>query len=63
MNCKIFHKKLLLIMMEICKAPTLRLKQMNKHNIAHIIYIEMENVISKLTKNEYIMLISTGVQT
>ena len=29
--------------MEICKAPTLRLKAPNKHT--HIMYIEMENVI------------------
>ena len=28
--------------MEICKAPTLRLKALNKHSIAHIMYIEME---------------------
>ena len=32
--------------MEICKAPTLRLKAPNKHNITHIMYIEMDNVIS-----------------
>ena len=32
--------------MEICKAPTLRLKALNKHSITHIMYIEMENVIS-----------------
>ena len=31
--------------MEICKAPTLRLKALNKHT--HIMYIEMENVIQK----------------
>ena len=31
--------------MEICKAPTLRLKALNKHT--HIMYIEMENVILK----------------
>ena len=29
--------------MEICKAPTLRLKALNKHT--HIMYIEMENII------------------
>ena len=29
--------------MEICKAPTLRLKALNKHT--HRMYIEMENVI------------------
>ena len=34
--------------MEICKAPayTLRLKALNKHSITHIMYTEMENVIS-----------------
>ena len=30
--------------MDICKAPTLRLKALNKHT--HIMYIEMENVIN-----------------
>ena len=34
--------------MEICKAPTLRLKALNKHT--HIMYIEMENVIKKIYK-------------
>ena len=33
----------LIIIMEICKAPTLRLKVLNKHT--HIMYIEMENGI------------------
>ena len=28
--------------MDICKAPTLRLKALNKHSITHIMYIEME---------------------
>ena len=37
--------------MEICKAPTLRLKALNKHT--HIMYIEMENVIQKNKKNIY----------
>ena len=41
--------------MEICKAPTLRLKALNKHT--HIMYIEMENVIQKI--NMYIL---TSVQ-
>ena len=31
--------------MEIRKAPTLRLKALNKHNMIHMMYIEMENVI------------------
>ena len=35
----------IIIIMEICKAPTLRLKALNKHT--HIMYIEMENVIKK----------------
>ena len=34
----------IIIIMEICKAPTQRLKSLNKH--PHIMYIEMENVIS-----------------
>ena len=28
--------------MEICKAPTLRLKALNKHSTTHIMYTEME---------------------
>ena len=36
----------IVIIMDICKAPTLRLKALTKHSITHIIYIEMENVIS-----------------
>ena len=36
--------------MEICKAPTLRLKALNKHT--HIIYIEMENVINKKRRKD-----------
>ena len=35
--------------MEIYKAPTLRLKALNKHT--HIMYIEMENAIQK---NKYV---------
>ena len=36
--------------MDIWKAPTLQLKALNKHNVTHIKYIEMENVTSNLTK-------------
>ena len=43
-------KGLIIIIMEICKAPTMRLKALNKHNVTHIMYIEMENVIINLTK-------------
>ena len=31
-----------IIIMEICKVPTLRLKTLNKHSITHIVYIKME---------------------
>ena len=37
---------LIIIIMEICKAPTLRLKVLNKHT--HIMYIKMENVVQKI---------------
>ena len=46
---------LLIIIMDICKAPTLRLKALKKHSITHIMYIEMEilSAIKKLKiKNE-----------
>ena len=45
--------------MEICKAPTLWLKVLNKHT--HIMYTEVENVIPQ---NKYVLLyyISTSVQ-
>ena len=33
---------IIIIRMEICKAPTLRLIALNKHSITHIMYIEME---------------------
>ena len=39
---------LLIIIMEICKAPTLWLEALNKHT--HIMYIKMENVIKKEKK-------------
>ena len=39
------HLGRLIIIMEICKAPTLRLEALNKHT--HIMYIEMENAIKK----------------
>ena len=38
--------------MENCKALTLWLKALNKHRITHIMYIEMENVISKKKEEE-----------
>ena len=38
--------------MEICKAPTLWLKALNKH--MHIMYTEIENVIKKKKKGEKI---------
>ena len=41
---------LIIIIMETCKAPTLQLKALKKHNMTHMMYIEMENVISSLKK-------------
>ena len=38
--------------MDICKAPTLRLKALNKHDMTHIMDIKMENVTSTLTKTK-----------
>ena len=34
-----YARHLLIVIMEICKAPTLRLKALNKHSITHIMYI------------------------
>ena len=33
---------IIMIMLEICKAPTLRLNTLNKLNVKHIMYIEMK---------------------
>ena len=46
----LFQNEIIMIIMEICKAPTLRIKALNKHNVTHIMYIEMENVTINLTK-------------
>ena len=46
---------LIIIIMDICKVPTLRLRALNKHT--HIMYIEIENVIP-----QKIIYISTSVQ-
>ena len=58
--CKI-PVKIHIIIMEICKASTLRLKALNKHSMTRIMYIEMENVIPKKKKKRK-MCISTSVQ-
>ena len=42
---------IIIIIIIICKASTLRLKALNKYSMTHIMYIEMENVISNLTKS------------
>ena len=42
------HGPYIIIILEICKAPTLRLKALTKHT--HIMCIEMENVIKKKYK-------------
>ena len=39
--------------MEIHKAPTLRIKALNKHILTHIMYIVLETVIS-LTANTFL---------
>ena len=41
----------IIIIMGICKVPTLRLKAMNKHNMTHIMYIEME-MLSAIKKKK-----------
>ena len=48
-----------IIIMEICKAPTLRLKALNKHT--HIMYIEMENVIKKKKEEKKRLLLSSSL--
>ena len=40
-----------IIIMDICKARTLRLKALNKHSITHIMYSEME-MLSKEEEEE-----------
>ena len=42
-------KSLIIVIMEICNAPTPRLKALNQHDITHIMCIEIENVIRNLT--------------
>ena len=37
-----YNDVIIIIIMEICRAPTLRLKALNKHSITHKMYIEME---------------------
>ena len=44
-------RPIIIIIMEICKVPTLRLKALNKHT--HIMYIEMENVIKNNNNKIY----------
>ena len=41
---------IIIIIMDIFKAPILRLKALNKHDMTHIMYIEMENITSSLAK-------------
>ena len=45
------HFIIIMIIMDICKTPTLWLKVLNKHNMIHIMCIKMENVISNLKTN------------
>ena len=49
--------------MKICKVSTKWLKMLNKCNITHVAYIEMEEVISSLTETgTCLMYTSTRVQ-
>ena len=45
----------IIIIMDIYKASTLRLKALDKRSITHIVYIVMENVNSNLTTGYHIM--------
>ena len=38
------------VVIAICKAPILRLKAPNKHNITHVMYMEMEHATSNEQK-------------
>ena len=38
----------IIIIMEMCKAPTLRLKAMNKHCITHVMYSEKEITLTMM---------------
>ena len=49
--CLRFYAMSVITTVEICQAPTLRLKALNMHIITHIMYIEIENVIGNLTKS------------
>ena len=55
------HLIILIIIMEICKAPTLRLKALNKHT--HIMYIEMENGINFFFFFMYLVVTLSNVLT
>ena len=41
-----YFPTLIIIIVEIYKAPTLRLKALNKQSITRMVHIEMENFIS-----------------
>ena len=43
---------IIMIMLKICKAPTLRLNTLNKLSVKHIMYIEMKNFMSKKQKQK-----------
>ena len=45
------HTLIMIVIREICKVPTLQFKVLNKPNMTPKMYIEMENVISNLTKS------------
>ena len=56
LNMEVFvfdRRQIITIIMEICKAPALRLKALNKQNEQHIMYIEME-MLSAIKMYRYI---------
>ena len=51
MVSRIVQNVAIIVIRESYKAPILRLRALNKHNKTHIMYIEIDNVISNLTKS------------
>ena len=47
---RFYAVSVIIIIMEICQVPTIRLKALNMHIITHIMYNEVENVITNFTK-------------
>ena len=39
------------IITDVCKTPVLRVKALKKHDMSHMMYFEIENVICDLTNS------------